>query len=65
MPAGVVRRLRTNPAVASILSMSFRFCSVCEEGEDLDRVTSSIVAAYQAQMSEWARFPAGPLERHL
>ena len=66
MPAGVARRLRTNPAVARTLSISLRFCSVCEEGEDLDRVTSSIVAVPSAQqMSEWARFPAGPLERHF
>jgi hypothetical protein len=34
--------------------------------EDLDRVTVSIVAAELAQQtSEWARFPAGPLERHI
>jgi len=65
IPGGVKRRFRTSPADARTLSISFRVCSICEEGEELGRVTDLIVAAELAeQTSEWARFPAGPLERH-
>jgi|SRR6516165_5819198 len=66
MPGGVSRRLRTSPATVNRASMVLRFLSIVDSGGLSDRFTDRLYrAAESLGESEWARLPAGPLERHL